>query len=652
MTPLNASMIDSNAAPDVTTMMPDLAPGDRLESMGSVTRGAAAADGVVVPATSGGFLTAITVEHLLYTVAAAMAAATRIMALGAAPLSPAEAAVAWPALLDALSLHVQGAPIPSSALLHSLHIFQFWIVGAGSDSTARLPVALAGIAIVLLPWFWRDRLGRPAALVLAFLFALDPWLLGLSRVADAALLSAALALVALTALHTSLGEKQPTQSGASGWVAAAALGLLLASGVEAWAWLVVIGLYVGIAGFGEFQPLVNWRTFAVFAAAFLLAATGWFAQPQATSMVSASLSEWLSRFTTGIYGGAWPWLRLLVDQPFLLLFGAIGFVLMWLQPGERRSRVFLSAWLAWAILLLLIPGRTPQVLPLLDVPLAVLAAIALQWLLRLAPLPEDRREASLLVLVLGVILVSMLFWVTAAVWSGQWQANLGRITAGMFALVALLLAAYALWVNARDALFVGLGVTAVCLAAATFASSWRLAFDHSPRRPDGFFATVALAEARTLPFDIAALSDRRTGDATELPVQVVMGASQAPDAQVGWLLREMRNVRFVTAPDVDGTAGTGGYASDYGYARDSDAARAPLVVFQPAVAASETWNAAYTGSDYRLRSTWLPSQLPPLTGYTDAAQRWSAGVRPWLRWLMKREAAPSEPDRAILWARP
>jgi len=39
-----------------------------------------------------------------------------------------------------------------------------------------MPVLL-GSSLILIPWFWRDVLGKQAALVLAFGMAIDPLLL-------------------------------------------------------------------------------------------------------------------------------------------------------------------------------------------------------------------------------------------------------------------------------------------------------------------------------------------------------------------------------------------------------------------------------------------------------------------------------------------
>ena len=41
--------------------------------------------------------------------------------------------------------------------------------------------ALFGSSLILVPWFWRDRIGKTAALLLAIGLAIDPILLSFSR---------------------------------------------------------------------------------------------------------------------------------------------------------------------------------------------------------------------------------------------------------------------------------------------------------------------------------------------------------------------------------------------------------------------------------------------------------------------------------------
>src|SRR5262245_58113544 len=122
----------------------------------------------------------LSVERLLYGAALVMGIWLRLWSLGTQPLSPWEASNSWPAWLTANGLTVANAPTPNSALFYDLQWLLFW-TGINSDSGARFVSAVAGIFMILLPWWWRGFLGRRVALVLAFLIAIDSWLLGFSR---------------------------------------------------------------------------------------------------------------------------------------------------------------------------------------------------------------------------------------------------------------------------------------------------------------------------------------------------------------------------------------------------------------------------------------------------------------------------------------
>ena len=607
----------------------------------------------------------LTLEHALYALALVAALALRLAALAAAPLHPHEAAAAWPAWLAANALAVDNAAPPTSALLYSAQTALFWLFGAG-DTLARLLPALAGGALVLLPWFWRARLGRVPALLLAFLLALDPWLLALSRSGASTALSAALGLLALTALERIAAARPIHDPGEEGeqngagladtgaWpvMAAIALGLLLISGPQAWGWLGVIALYALIAGRGaRWDALRAWQPWAWGAGAALLAGTLALAQPGALAQVGGSLSAWLGLFSPGPYGFGWPWLRLLVDQPFLLTFGAAG--LVGLARGLRRGDSeradrhawFLLAWLAWAVALALLPGRNPFTLPLLGVPLAVLAAsaaAALARLLRLGREDDDWREGALLAGVLAVLALATLFWFVGLLWGAEWTALPAQVAVLLAGVAVLVTVAYALWMSRRQAVLIAGTLSALALLGASLASAWQLAYRSEPDRADGFYAVAGHPGARLLAQDVQRLSAVRTGDPTELAVQVETGPGLTPDPQLGWELRAMRNLAWqpVAAPPAD-----------------LDRNRAPLIVTQPALNAS--WALPYVGAAYTLRAAWLPGEQLPSLGDARAQgggvqPLWANALRPWLRWLIYRDARPPAlppvPEQVVLWA--
>ena len=163
----------------------------------------------------------------------------RLAALNAVPLAPDETLLALPAW-DAI--HGAGWPASAtSAFLLVGNAFLFMLLGAG-DGIARLWPALAGSALVALPWFWRRRLGETGALVAAGLLALSPAALFASRRLDGAIIGALGGALVLTALFREIREN-PRPISAVLLAAGIALGLTggpsfydtLLPGLLAWA---------------------------------------------------------------------------------------------------------------------------------------------------------------------------------------------------------------------------------------------------------------------------------------------------------------------------------------------------------------------------------------------------------------------------------
>ena len=248
-------------------------------------------------------------------IALAIGALLRLVALGEAPLSPAEAGTAWTA--HAISRGDEPPTLaspPTSALLLGSQALLFWAGGAG-DALARLPAALAGTLAVGLAWLFRPRLGDSGAVALAWLLAVDPWAVVWARVADGAVLAATAALGATGCL---LRAAAAPPARALRWRSAAAVaaGLLASAGPLAWdllpplllaavmLWRPADGLPVTAAARSDSDaarpvarrsdrrpglplPLVP------FAAAALLASTTGLAQWHGPAAISASLTDWL-----------------------------------------------------------------------------------------------------------------------------------------------------------------------------------------------------------------------------------------------------------------------------------------------------------------------------------------------------------------------
>src|SRR5512136_103129 len=123
----------------------------------------------------------LTGEKAVYIGLALLALALRLAALGAYPLSDAEAGqalVAWRIL--------QGQPVGLagySPLVVTLNLVSFLLLGS-SEFAARLGPALLSVPLVLLPYGLRRYLGRTGALAAGALFALSPTVLYFTRTVD------------------------------------------------------------------------------------------------------------------------------------------------------------------------------------------------------------------------------------------------------------------------------------------------------------------------------------------------------------------------------------------------------------------------------------------------------------------------------------
>jgi hypothetical protein len=682
----------------------------------------------------------LTVEHGLYLAIGLVAFGLRFIHLGAAPLAPLEAAQTWPAWLAATGTSVGGSPAPTSALFYGLQSLLFFVTGA-NETLARLLPALAGTAMVLLPWWWRDWLGRGGALVVALLLAVDPWSTALARTADGTGLAIFLGLLTLTALwrwqgHTGSGQhdvatdphegvratRDPDDAGEvassasvqgmretgdavvlaessagarMGWerTLAVGLGLLLVSGPQAWSWLPVLAvfgwLYVSGASF-VWPRRSSWLWFG---AALLLGASGLLARPEAVGAIGTSLTAWLGQWSGDFGAGAepyrlgsgWPLLRLLVDQALVAVFGMIGVVLLAsgrglpavqrLEPVSgspevmegrataarseaRRLALFLGLWLAWGFVLVMLPGRSPFVLPMVGLPLAIATGVAIAYLIALPLGDVTGIEVGVLLGVAAVLVIAAAVWLAMVVESPTYDARLAITAAMLLGLILLIWVVFGFWAGWQAAgklaglFFAGL------LLLVSVRSGWMLGHLGGQMSPNGFFPVTTLPEARLLPLDVERISSMRNGDPYEAPVAIAT-AGRPPDPLVGWLLRDMRRPAWVTAPNA-------GPVTDDESQAVAGASRSPLIV-APFGMEQDRGLAGMVGARYPLTMRWEPGQLPVLPepdagsealpaeelARLRADQAWNQATRPQLEWLLYRTVreAPAV-DGVTLWAAP
>jgi hypothetical protein len=309
-------------------------------------------------------------EAAAFGLVAVVAAAVRLYDLGGPALAPAEApsaAIAWSVARGERALDpADPAWSQASPLLTSAQLLTFGLLGGSGEAAARLPSALAGTALCLLPWLVRRRLGMRTALVLAAVIALDPLCVEAGRRADGAEMAAFLGAAVIAGLRRAW------------WgFAAAAAGLLLVAGAAAWTIAPVVALVCLLD-----RPSVGARVgplAAVAGTAALLGASGFLAAWALVGGVSASLTSWLAAWSSADAFGSGPasWPGALLGDPLPFVLGGAG--LLWLIRSRRLGAVaVIVASLGWTARLAVRPGGDPAALMLAVLILTAAVAPALE----------------------------------------------------------------------------------------------------------------------------------------------------------------------------------------------------------------------------------------------------------------------------------
>src|SRR5687768_6477337 len=166
-------------------------------------------------------------EGWLYGLAFLIALGFPLVQLGASPLTDSEATLALQALQIAQGKAPLLAPQPGYILLTSI---LFGVINT-TNFMARFVPAIVGSTLVFAPYFFREKIKPRPALILAFLFAIDPGLVALSRQAGGTVLAVTFLLLAWAMWR---GRRLIP--------AGVFAGLALLSGPSLWAGMLVLGL--------------------------------------------------------------------------------------------------------------------------------------------------------------------------------------------------------------------------------------------------------------------------------------------------------------------------------------------------------------------------------------------------------------------------
>jgi hypothetical protein len=577
-------------------------------------------------------------EGWLYGLAFLIAVGLRLIQLGASPLTDSEAALALQALHIAQGKAPLLGPQPGYILLTSI----LFAVINSTNLMARFFPAIVGSTLVFVPYFFREKIKPRPALILAFLLAIDPGLVALSRQAGGTMLAATFLLFAWAMWRH--GRVIP---------AGVFAGLALLSGPSFWAGLLALSLtwifLQVIEGKptpkpeeqspGEASnlnsPFTNYRSptsnlqfstselrpaLLSLLITLLVGSTLFFLSPN-------GLSAWLSALPAYFEGWMSPsdmtpgriLLAFLAYEPLGIFLAILSLIRGYRTKSRRILR--LSLWLGVALLLAVF-YRQPSELVWVIIPLLTLAALELARAFDI--FAEERVEVGVVVLALTILLVYMWFDLSKIAldpsnqlgatslpfFGGNIQLSGAPyiILLGAFLIIILCISFVAFGWSARTARLGTTWAFVIFLGIYTLASAWGSSGLRSKNGFEFWSPDPAPTQAGLLRATADDISEFSIGHAKSQPVTIMGIDSPALE----WVLRD-RTVEMVSTLDPQ---------------------VAPPMVITP-IMDDLGLPAAYRGQDFiwRQKPLWEQIQNPD-----------------WIRWLVFRQL-PRENETIILWVR-
>jgi len=329
-------------------------------------------------------------ETLLHLLILLLALFLRSADLGEPPLTELEAQNALAARSLANGGSSELGDQPGYVLLASP---VFSLLGS-NEFVARFLPAIFGLALVALPYFWRDLLGQKAALLLSFALALDPGMVAVSRLASGHMIAVGAGFMALTAWRHS----SPIAAGILASIA------LLASPV------IFMGLVPAVLVLLTIQSKPKWgsqqlgRFFMALVIALILGGTLFLRAPEGLAGLGSTVASFLGGFTQSGTPITEVGLALLGYTLPAAILGLLGAVNAW-RNDHSVGRV-VSLFALFSLLLILVyPGR--QVADLLWVIVALWTLAATQ-VARYVSLP--RKDIGVAIGESGLILLLGIFF--------------------------------------------------------------------------------------------------------------------------------------------------------------------------------------------------------------------------------------------------
>ena len=576
-------------------------------------------------------------EGWLYGLAFLIALGFRLIQLGATPLTDSEATLA----LQALHVAQGQAPLLGSQTAYVLFTSILFTVINATNFMARLFPAIVGSALIFAPYFFREKIKPRPALILAFLIAIDPGLVALSRQANGTIL-------AVTFLLFAWGMWRMRRAIPAGTFA----GLALLSGPSLWAGLLVLGLtWLFIQGMGsrttletteeQSATLASDESAALSTSRFsnlpfsnfelrpallallvtlLVGGTLFFLAPNGLSAWLSALPDYLRGWTAPSSMSSGRVLRaFLAYEPLGIFLAVLSLIRGFRIRGRRILR--LGLWLGVALLLAIFYRQASELVWVI-IPLLTLAALELSRALNI--FAEERVEVGVVVLALMILLVYIWFDVSkigldpvsnlAATTlplfgrTVQLAAASYMVLLGAFLIIILCVSFVAFGWSARTAWLGTTWAFVICLGIYSFAAAWGASGMRFSNGVELWSSDPRPAQPELLLASVDDVSEFSLGHDTSQPV-TVMGIDSAA---LEWVLRD-RPVELVSTLDPQ---------------------VAPPIVITP-IMNDLGLPAAYRGQDFIWRQSprWQEIQNPD-----------------WIRWLVFRQL-PREDETIILWVR-
>lgn len=562
----------------------------------------------------------IKTEHVIYIFIFSLALFLRLFNLGLIPLNGVEAGWALRAYQVSQGSGVDVAGQPAYVLMTSLLLTLF----GSNDALVRFLPALAGSALVWLPFLLRYRLGRIAAILVAIGLALDPGLVSLSRQAGSPMLALVFTLFSIAVWL----------AGAPLWAGALA-GLSLLSGAAAIFGWVVLGITLALLVFLsnlKLQPDKKdlQTAFIAAAAVLILAGTLFLRYPQGITGIGEAVWSFISGF--GRFDGAsllqLP-LALGVYQPLALLFAVIALRLPLDEYGSSVS-VLKYGVLASLFFLLIYPSRQVSDLMWAIVLLWGLAGTALS---RLLPLKRKQYTSVVWCQTALTFVLLVLLWINLSAITSAPHGDLGLAVQQVFTFqfkqidlntqnyitrwlvlffVPLLLVLTTLMIGMgwsfREAIH-GLVLGAVfTMLLYTFSVGWAAGQHREKQANELWFLGGAAGNGHQMLSIISDLSERNIGQRQAIDV-----IYQVDSDWLRWYLRDFSQAR---------------------YSHQLAAGEFPSVVISPVTDEALALTQAYRGQSFSVR------QYPS----------WRSWPANFTSWLVFRQS-PTISENVILWVR-